>query len=230
MHTVVATFGLVMCWLACAASASAQQPTVPQRINADTAGVIQLRLYFSPIRVDSGYRLTPYSYSGTTHVEQTVNFAERPDSVHVTPVVGVAARSIDTWNGIQFVSPQLAGPFELSGAFCGRLDLRTNKQHFDFQISLYELTPSGDYILVSQYSNQRAAGDSSHRILLQPGSRQHLDYASDARTSRTIQNGDRLVVLLSILREADTSLADATELLRVGWYGESYIELRVRHL
>ncbi|HJQ12701.1 MAG TPA: CocE/NonD family hydrolase C-terminal non-catalytic domain-containing protein, partial [Gemmatimonadaceae bacterium] len=141
--------------------------------------------------------------------------------------------AIDTWNAIQFVSPQLAGPFELSGSFSGRVDLITNKPHFDFQISLYELTSSGDYNLVSLYSTRSARTDSSQNTPLQTGVRQNLDYASDSRTSHTVQNGSRLVVLISILKEPNTSNGegvglDASELLRIRWYGESYIELHVR--
>ncbi|HJQ10860.1 MAG TPA: hypothetical protein VJ840_07490 [Gemmatimonadaceae bacterium] len=232
MRKVVVVFGLVVSSLAYAGFASAQQPTASQRFNSDSAGNINVRFYFSPIRVDSGYRLTPNSYSGTTHVEQTVNFSDRADPTRVALTAGAGSRSIDTWNAIEFVSPQLAGPFELSGSFSGRLDLITNKPHFDFQISLYELTSSGDYNLVSLYSTQPARTDLSQNTPLQTGVRQNLDYATDSRTSRTIQNGSRLVVLISILKEPNGATGDAgldaNELLRIRWYGESYIELHVR--
>ena len=244
MRSVILCSGLAASWLAYAPCASAQQTVVRRNSGADTASADQpLRLYFSPIRVDSGYRLTPYAYSGATHVEQNVNFAERPDNVHVAPVIGVPVRAIDTWNGVQFVSPQLAGPLELSGLFRGRLDFIANKPRFDFQISLYELTSSGDYVLAATYSTQPGAtSDTSHRTLLQPRIRQHLDYKTDHLTNRLIQNGSRLVVLITVLEKPDVRIKDATvsdasrgtgddatEPLRISWYGESYIELHARH-
>ena len=202
----------------------------------------RLRFYLSPIRVDSGYRLTPNGYSGGTHVEQTVEFADRSDSNRVAPGGGVVARAIDTWNGIQFVSPVLPGPFELSGLFSGQLDFVCNKQDFDFQISLYELTSSGDYVLLSTYwTRASAVRDLSHRTLLRPGIREHLNYQSVRLTSRLIQDGSRLVVLINVIKQpdmqinygtgkdvSDESISDAGEPLKISWYGDSYIDLPVR--
>lgn len=202
----------------------------------------RVRFYLSPIRVDSAYRLTSNGYSGATHVSQTVDFADRSDSARVAPGGGVVARAIDTWNGIQFVSPVLAGPFELSGLFSGHLDFIANKQDFDFQISLYDLTSAGDYVLLSTYwTRASAVHDLSHRTLLQPGTRQQLDYKSVRLTSRLIQNGSRLVVLITIIKQpdmqinygtgrdvSDETIADAKEPLTISWYGESYIDLPIR--
>jgi len=50
------------------------------------------------------------------------------------------------WNGIEFVSDPLPKPTEVSGLFSGRLDFITNKNDFDFNIALYELTPKNDYV------------------------------------------------------------------------------------
>src|SRR2546423_5739176 len=240
MPKVLGCVGLLASSLVGASFASAQQPA-RKSTAADTAVASQpLRLYFSPIRVDSGYRLTPNGYSGATHVQQIVDFADRRDSARVSPVIGTVARAIDTWNGVQFVSPQLAGPFELTGPLSGHLDFITNDD-FDFQISLYELTSKGDYFLVSTYSTQDSAvRDTSKRTSLEPGVRQHLDYQSGLFNRHIVQNGSRLVLLITILRRAEIqidgstgrensrTLADMTEPLRVSWYGESYIALHVR--
>ena len=210
----------------CGALASAQQPT---RIStgADNSHTKQsLRLYLSPIRVDSGYRLTPNGYSGATHVQQTVDFSDRRDSARVAPVVGATTRAIETWNGVQFVSPKLAGPFELSGFFSGQLEFITNKASFDFQISLYELTATGDYVLVSAYSTQDSSTHNSQITPLQTGTRQHIDYQSSRLPAREIHNGSQLVVLVTILRQPSKS-DELTEPLEISWYGESYIELHV---
>ena len=224
MRRAVFTSGLLATWVVCGSLVSAQQPT---RISVgDTSHARQsLRLYLSPIRVDSGYRLTPNGYSGATHVQQTVDFADRRDTARVAPVVGVLTRAIDTWNGVQFVSPQLAGPFQLSGFFSGHLDFITNKPTFDVEIALYELTATGDYVLVSNYSTQHSPHD-SQRTPLQTGIRQHLDYQTSRLPAREIHNGSRLVVLVTILRQTDMS-DDLSEPLKISWYGDSYIELHV---
>src|SRR2546423_12745343 len=124
MRKVVVGFGFVTSWLACVPFASAQQSTIRAQ-SIDTAIAGPLRLYLSPIRVDSGYRLTPNAYNGATHVQQIVDFADRRDSARVSPAIGTVSRTIDTWNGVQFVSPQLAGPFELTGTLSGHLDFIT---------------------------------------------------------------------------------------------------------
>jgi uncharacterized protein len=192
---------------------------------ADTAiGAESVRLYLSPIRVDSAYRLSPNGYSGGTHVEQTLDFADGGDSVSVVSVVGVPTRTIDTRNEVQFVSPSLAGPFELAGMFSGRLGVVTNKPDFDFQISLYELTPERDYILVSTYSTRSdTVGDAFHREPLQAGIRQYRDYQSASFPTRIVPNGSALVVAITVLKPLDSVP------LRIAWYGDSYIDLRVRH-
>lgn len=236
----LARFGLATIWLASATLAAAQQPAL--RKDSDTAIANRgLRLYMSPIRVDSAYRLTPNGYAGGTHIEQSLGFPNGTDSARVPQTVGTVGRSIETWNGVHFVSPQLAGPFELNGHFSGRLELITNKQDFDFQISLYEQTSSGDFVLISMYSTESgAARDSSHRTPLQPGVRQYVDYQSDHLAGRVIQNGSRLVVLITILEQpaiqtrlrtprdaGEAAIADANAPLRISWYGGSYIELQV---
>ncbi len=202
----------------------------------------RMRFYLSPIRVDSGYRLSQSGYSGGTHVQQNVDFADRSDSDRVAPGGGVVARAIDTWNGITYTSASLPGPMELSGLFSGRLDFISNKRDFDFQISLYELTSSGDYVLLSTYwTRASAVRDVSHRTLLEPGVRESLDYQSVRLTSRLLQTGSRLVVLISILKQpdiqinygtggdvSDETVADAKEPLQINWYGDSYVDLPVR--
>lgn len=226
---------------ACTTLAAAQQST-GAHCDADSArGTQSIRLYLSPIRVDSGYRLTPYSYSGATHVEQNVDFAEHADSAAPTMVVGVPTRRIDTRNAVQFVSPPLAGPFDLSGAFAGQVELITNKPDFDFQIALYELTPSGEYVLSSTYSTLPGTLDGlDYRMPLQTGVRQYRKFESACFPTRVVQNGSSLLVLITILRAAaageqtvardsDRTMIPDANFLKVGWYGESYVELRVRH-
>ena len=78
-------------------------------------------------------------------------------------------------------------------------------------------------------------------MLLRPGIREHLDYQSVRLTSRLIQDGSRLVVLINVIKQpdmqinygmgkdvSDESISDAGEPLKISWYGDSYIDLPVR--
>jgi hypothetical protein len=221
---------------------SAQQPLLAKHAIADTATAQRpLRLYLSPIRVDSGFRLTPNSYSGTTHVEQNIIFGRRPEGgFHVAPVVGVPAPTIDTWNAVQFVSPPIPGPLELSALFSGHLDFITNKPELDFQISVYELTPGSDYVLLSTYASRWSNAVDSTRLSFDPKRRQSLDFTSANPGKSVIRNGSRLLVLITILTPGDRegvyandrdvgggAIADTMEPLEIGWYGESYVQMQM---
>ena len=216
--------GLIATWLVSVPFVSAQQPAPAKPAIADTTTAVRpLRLYLSPIRVDSGFRLTPNSYSGATHIEQNVVFGPRPDSARrVTPVVGVSARAIDTWNAVHFVSPPVPGVLELSALFSGHLDFVSNTPDFDFQISLYELTSANDYVLLSTDS---IGWSDSSGTAFDEKRRRSLDFRSVNPTKAVIGNASRLLVLIKILRGAGTPAT--TEPIKIGWYGESYIQLQM---
>src|SRR5215212_5922343 len=226
--------GVLASWLASVPSMPAQEPVLAKRATADTATAQRaLRLYLSPIRVDSGFRLTPNSYSGTTHVEQNIVFGPRPGGgSRVAPVVGVPAPAIDTWNAVQFVSPSIPGGLELSALFSGHLDFVTNRPGFDFQISVYELTSVSEYVLLSTYTSHWSNTGDSVGTLFQPRSRQSLDFRSDNPSKAVMRDGSRLVVLITILESGQQKGGDATRLsvgsgamtetteaLKISWYG-----------
>jgi uncharacterized protein len=131
---------------------------------------------------------------------------------------------------------------ELSGLFSGSLDVVVNKQDFDAYIALYELNAKGEYFLLTTWQ-QRASyiGDLSHRTLLTPGRRQRLDFTSIRLTSRMLEPGSRIVILVGPLKTAgmqlnlgsgkevsDETIADAGPPLTVDWFPDSYIELPIR--
>jgi hypothetical protein len=222
---IVVRFGLIASSLASVSVISAQQRAPARHATADTASAARpLRLYLSPIRVDSGFRLTPNSYSGTTHVEQNVVFGSRPDTgFHVAPVVGVPARAIDTWNAVQFVSPPIPA-LELSALFSGHLDFITNRKEFDFRISLYELTSDSNYVLLSVDELRWTNTPDSSGLLTEPSTRRTLDFRSENPGKAVVRNGSRLVVLITILKAAE-DIAGTIEALRISWYGESYVQV-----
>lgn len=211
-----------------------------------------LRFHLSAVRAGAVYRLTELNPAGDGFVTQTVDLADRSDVSRMAPGGGVIDQSLDDWNivdkapnighAIEFLSDPFAKPTELSGLFSGRLDFITNKKDFDFSVTLFELTPKGEYFQLSyHWARASFVADRSHRRLLVPGKRQHLNFTSGRLTSRRLPPGSRLVVVLAVIKQPgeqinygtgkDVSLetlADATEPLRIQWFDHSFIGIPVR--
>jgi hypothetical protein len=77
--------------------------------------------------------------------------------------------------------------------------------------------------------------------MLAPGKRQRLQFQSGRLTSRQLQAGSRLVVVLGVIKQAgeqinygtgrdvsDETIADAKEPLEIRWLGDSFIDVPVR--
>ena len=79
----------------------------------------------------------------------------------------------------------------------------------DLNIMLYERLASGDYIrLFNPAYEIRAsyARDRVHRHLLKAGERQELTFRSERMTSRQLQAGSRLVMVLGINKRPDREI------------------------
>jgi hypothetical protein len=113
----------------------------------------------------------------------------------------------------------------------------------DLNITLYELLPNGDYTrLFSPTYEIRAsyAQDRVQRHLLKAGERQRLSFKSERMTSRQLQAGSRLAMVLSIGKRPDReinygtggdvseeALADGKIPLKIRWFGGSYIDIPI---
>jgi uncharacterized protein len=201
-----------------------------------------LRYYLIALRDGNNYRASERNPATNTTVAQAMDLADRSDADRTSPGGGIVDSAIDTWNGITFVSNPLLSAIETSGLFSGRLEFVTNKKDFDINIALYELTPKNEYVLLSTYwSRASAIGDLTNRRLLTPGKRERLDFQSVRLTSRKMQAGSRIVVLINLIKQpdlqinygtgkdvSDETIADATEPLTIRWYGDSFIEIPIR--
>ena len=130
-----------------------------------------------------------------------------------------------------------------SGLFSGRLDFEVNKMDLDLNITLYELLANGDYVrLFSPTYEMRAsyAEDRAHRHLLKAGERQKLAFKSERITSRQLQAGSRIAMVLSISNRPDReinygtggdvseeSIADGKIPIKIRWYSDSYIDIPI---
>ena len=203
-----------------------------------------LRLYLRPAAAGDAYRLaTEKPGSKTAYVRQTINLADRSDAGW-TPAAELVGRNLPLHDDLRFVSDPLPQPIQINGLFSGLLDFTINKMDMDVTIALYEQLASGEYLRLFDppYTFRASyAQDRSHRHLLKAGERQQLGFRSERLTSRKLQAGSRLVVVLGINKRADQqinygtgqdvsdeSIADATVPMKIRWYESSYIDIPVR--
>jgi len=204
-----------------------------------------LRFYFGVNASSRGgaYRLIQHKTPHPKFIRQTVSLTDRSDAGWTQPTDFVS-KSLTTPNGMMFVSQPLTKPTEFNGLFSGRLDFTVNKMDMDLNITLYEQQPGGDYVrLFNPAYEFRAsyARDRVHRHLLKAGERQRLSFKSERMTSRRLQPGSRLVMVLGINKRPDReinygtgndvseeSMDDGRVPLKVRWYGDSYIDIPIR--
>jgi putative CocE/NonD family hydrolase len=201
-----------------------------------------LEFYLSPARSNGAYKLDrARPPSDAASVALSVNLADRSDADTTAPGGGLLDTAVDISNGLEFISDPLTEAVELSGLFSGRLDFATNKKDFDFQVTLYELTPKGEYFLLAPYwSRASHVGDILNRRLLTPGTRQRLDFKSVRLMSHQMQPGSKLVAVLQVIKNSgqqinygtgkdvsDESIADAKEPLTISSFADSFIAVPI---
>jgi uncharacterized protein len=181
--------------------------------------------------------------SDSTFVQHVVNLADRSDP-SLPPPPGIVSKTLLTRNAVLFVSDPLKDSQEFSGLFSGKLDFTVNKMDMDLTIGLYELLPSGDYVELFDPAYEFRASyvrDRSNRQLLRAGERQQLTFRSDRLTSRKLEAGSRVVMVLGVNKRPDRqinygtgnaindeSAQDGRIPLKIRWYSDSYIDIPVR--
>ena len=211
--------------------------------SVETMAATSERFYLDGTASGEHRRLTRQKPLKVSFVLQTVNFADRKDAGWLPPT-DLVTRSLVNHNDITFVSEPLTKPIEVSGLFLARLDFWVNKMDVDLNIMLYELLANGQYIRLFNPINEFRASyarDRINRQLLKAGERQDLEFKSERITSRLLQAGSRLVMVLGVNKRPDReinygtgndvseeSIADGKFPLKIRWYGDSYIELPIR--
>ncbi|MGI9039659.1 MAG: CocE/NonD family hydrolase [Gemmatimonadales bacterium] len=211
-----------------------------------------LTFHLSAVQSGEARRLSKPKPAGGGYISQTVDLADRTDVDHLLPGGDIIDQALDDWSivamapkighAVEFVSDPFTRPIELTGLFSGRLAFMANKADFDFSVTLFELNPQGEYFQLSyHWARASYAEDRARRHLLIPGKRQSLTFTSGRLTSRQMQSGSRLVVVLGVLKQpgeqinygtgkdvSDETLADAGEPLQIRWYQDSFINVPVR--
>lgn len=199
-----------------------------------------LRLHLQASAEGRTHRLSPTPPVSGASLVQRVDFADRSDA-DWTPSPLSLTPTLDAHGGLVFESDPIDAPTEISGLFSGTLAFRVDKRDFDLTIELYErMTDGRHFLLASHLGRASHARNRSHRTLLRPNARQQWTFRSERLTSRRLETGSRLVVVLRINRQPDMqinygtggdvateTIADATAPLRIEWLGDSVIEVPV---
>jgi putative CocE/NonD family hydrolase len=209
-------------------------------IDAMATGTI--RFYLDPASTEV-HHLSQHKSPRPSFVRQTVSLRSRKDAAWL-PSLDLISKTIAPHNHVLYESDPLPKSIEVNGPFSARLDFSVNKMDVDLNIILYEHQANGDYVrLFSPTEEIRAsyARDRVHRHLLKAGERQALNFQGERMTSRLLQPGSRIVMILGISKRPDReinygtgndvseeSLADGAPAIKVRWFNDSYIDLPVR--
>ncbi|MEP6546638.1 MAG: CocE/NonD family hydrolase [Gammaproteobacteria bacterium] len=202
-----------------------------------------LRFYLDGNGTGERHRLTQRKPARASALRQIVSLTDRKDFAWTAPA-DFTSRNLATHNALMFTSEPLSKDTEFIGLFSGKLDFTVNKMDVDLNVTLYELLPSGDYIYLFNPTYELRASyvrDRVNRHLLRAGERQELNFKSERMTSRRLQAGSRLVMILGISKRPDRELnygtgSDVSEEtvaqgkipIKLQWHNESYIEIPVR--
>lgn len=178
-------------------------------------------------------------------LSQKIDFMKREDTMQSFDGEKILDSSLYKNNlkdKLVFESDAFDVPLEINGSFIGRLKASINKRDMDVTITIYEKLATGQYFKLSHEYFARAsyAKDSRKRKLLKPYTIETIPVHNAFFTSRKIEKGSKLVLVLGIRKSPDVqinygtgkdvseeTIADAKEPLEIKWYNDSYIEIPI---
>jgi len=197
-----------------------------------------LRLYLNKTKLDK-------IRSKKDFISQKIDFAERNDTLKSFDDEKILDFVLNLQNlktKLIFESDILQDPIEINGSITGELKAAINKKDMDITISMYEKLSSGQYFKLSHEYFARAsyAKDNTKRNLLKSGKIEKIPVQNTFFTSKKIEKGSKLIIILGVRKSADAqinygtgkdvseeTIADAKEPLEIKWYNDSYIEIPI---
>ncbi|WP_263377260.1 CocE/NonD family hydrolase [Granulicella paludicola] len=206
----------------------------------DAMSNTKLRLYMSAACSGKDHVLSKTISNPNSFALESVDFKDRSD-VDANPPNAIIDKGLDRRNALVFVGDPLSKATEVSGLFTGNLDYVTNKKDFDLSVAIYEQMADGRYFQLSWYIARASyVANRIQRELLSPGRRQHLEFRNGRLTSRLLQPGSRIVLVLSVIKQpemqinygtgkdvSDETIIDAKTPLHIRWFGDSFITLPI---
>lgn len=184
-------------------------------------------------------------------VSLTVDLADRSDASRLTALIAGSSSApiidsiLHSDNAVIYMSEPIAEDMAVSGAVTASIVADVNKRDMDVGIAVYEMLPDGRFFSLGapfQKSLQRAsyAGSPDKRTLLEPGTKVRIPINTSFVTSKKLEPGSRLVVVLGLNKGldwqinygsgkdvSDETIDDAGEPMRVRWYGDSWVKIPI---
>jgi uncharacterized protein len=192
------------------------------------------------------YLLTKNKPDKTGYISQTVDFKDRSDIRFKEGDIDAFEKLIDSTltpekDKLFFISEPVEKPFAISGSVKASVKININKKDLDLVIDIYEQTPDGKFFALNE-NLQRAsyANNREHKQLLQPGKVNTINLTNTFITSRQLQKGSRIIVLIGANKSpewqinygtgedvSEETINDASIPLHIKWYNNSYIQFPV---
>jgi len=178
-------------------------------------------------------------------ISQTIDFLKREDTLQNfddEKILDSIINKADLKDKLVFETDIFNIPFEFNGSFAGELNASINKQDMDLTINIYEKLASGNYFKLNHEYFARASytKDNTKRKLLHPGKIETIPIQNTFFTSKKIEKGSKLILILGIRKSPDAqinygsgkdvseeTIDDAKEPLEIKWYNNSYIEIPI---
>lgn len=205
----------------------------------DQMEIGKIRLYLDKQGDEYGLSAVKPSREGFIH--QEVDLSDRNSSNNDYYPDPIIKEELDKTNGLFFLSKPFEEAVTVSGNLEGTLKAIINKKDMDVGLTLYELTPEGQYFQLSYFLGRASyAHDSSKRKLLRPGKAEMIPFYRSRVFSKQLKKGSRLLLMLNIDKNSfaqinygtgkDVStetMMDAGEPLKIKWSNRSFIDLGV---
>lgn len=172
---------------------------------------------------------------------QQVDFRDRTSENNQYYPQQIIKGQIDISSGLAFMSDPFPQKMELSGRMSGELKIKINKRDIDVGIVVYEVTTTGKYFHLGYFLGRASyAKDMTKRNLLTPGKIEIIPFERTRMTSKLIEQGSRLLVLVNVNKNSgaqinygsgkdvsDETIADSSEPLEIEWYNDSSINFPI---
>ena len=200
-----------------------------------------LKLYLTTDKFEGIYSLKSVRPVKTDFLFQEVDFANRETSNNNYYPDPIIREEMDMSNGFNYISEPFEESILVNGSFIGELKVSINKNDFDYGVTLYEVTPNGEFFHLSYIIGRASyANDITHRKLLQPNKIETISFSNTHLISKKLSIGSRLLVYINVNKNpfselnygtgnevSEETMSDAKQPLKVKWYNDSFVEIPI---
>jgi putative CocE/NonD family hydrolase len=257
----ISIYKLVFQWMDYILKDSTRPAILKDRVNFEVMGKNEWRhvssldkmyndsaiFYFGSIpNSTQQFSLTPSKPDKPGYIQQTVDFKDRSDVRFKEGDIDAFQRLIDSTlrpekEKLFFISDPIGRPFVISGSVKASIKIGVNKKDLDLVMDIYEQTPDGKFFALNE-NVQRAsfANGRERRQLLQPGRVSTINLTNTFITSRQLEKGSRIIVLIGANKGpewqinygtgkdvSEETMDDAAIPLQIKWYNDSYIQFPI---